>query len=98
MTIQTERETTSLSLSQYTETLFMIGKLGSSSYTLSPRAIREKFCIVAESKAESLAQQLKSMEKSRSTACRKKFSSLELTGTTNEQLFSFYRSLFQRFL
>ena len=57
------------------------GGLGwSTASTLSPTDMRSKFCSVAEHKAESLTQQLASMERSRSTACRKKFTSLELTG------------------
>ncbi|XP_063691090.1 uncharacterized protein LOC134823527 isoform X2 [Bolinopsis microptera] len=54
--------------------------------TLSPTDMRSKFCTVAENKAESLTQQLASMERSRSTACRKKFTSLELTGVINKDL------------
>ena len=61
--------------------MFLSGWIGSSAAsTLSPTDMRSKFCSVAENKAESLTQQLASMERSRSTACRKKFTSLELTG------------------
>eukprot|EP00116_Pleurobrachia_bachei_P006317 sb/3466579/ len=53
---------------------------------LSATNMRSKFCFVAENKAEALTQQLKAMERSRSAACRKKFTTLELTGVLTKDL------------
>ena len=53
---------------------------------LSATNMRAKFCFVAENKAEALTQQLKAMERSRSAACRKKFTTLELTGVLTKDL------------